>query len=161
MEREIRRNQNNLIILGTGVLAFAVWTVVRSLIQYMLQSTEIKNLVSGMVAEDQVNWVMTVIVIIIVVTLAVDLILRMIVGFSARAEGKGKKKRLGYLVAAVILIVVHVLNISQYIMLVIADTEQIMECIIGAIIEVTSVITLLQLIIASVRFKKLTAQKSQ
>ena len=159
MEREIRRNQNNLVILGTGVLAFGAWTVIRSLALYLIQRSEIERMVASAVPEDLAAMVMAAMTGIIVVVLAIDLIFRIIVGFSARAEGKGRKKHAIYLAAAVLLIVIHAISIGTGIAAIFADPEGIVESIIGAVIDFTSAITLVQLIMASVRLRKLTAQK--
>ena len=163
IEREIRRNQNYLVILGTGVLAFAVWTVVRTLAQYFLQQAEIKAMVEVEAAAppEIVNAAMTVMLILILALLVIELILRLIVGFSARAEGKGKKKRKGYLVVAVFLIVLQAFSIGITLAGIFTDPGVIVEGIIGILIEITSAITIIQLIMASVRLRKLTAQKGQ
>ena len=96
MKRELRKTEDKLVIDGLGVIIFAVWHVFRSfLVMWMdgdrieTETAEIADLVS--------QWVFILVLLFFMILIVTP---RLYIGFSAIAEGKGKGKRRGYLVAA-------------------------------------------------------------
>ncbi len=170
MEREIRRNQSNLIILGTGIIAFGAWTIVRFLFTYFMQldylkaytGNEIKsNLLAGskaVVTDEMINTFLTIVLVAILAILVVDIILRLFVGLSARKEGRGNKKGYGYLIAAVILIIIHAVSVVMDLLSIFEGNYLSLETYISIIVDTSSAIIVIELIVSSVRLKKLTSQ---
>ena len=82
MDAKTRKTAINLITLGTGVVFFGIWTLVKSLVSFILLDAELhENLTEEMILFTKIFfWSL----------IGVSFILNLYVGLSARALGKGK-----------------------------------------------------------------------
>lgn len=103
-----RRNQNTLVVLGTGVIIFGFWGIIKIIAQLLL----------GMKIVDpedleELGPVGTVITMLFIASIfAVDVILRLYVGLRVRREADGKRYGVGHLVVCGWLIFGSVLSIA-------------------------------------------------
>lgn len=156
MEKEIRRYQNTLIIIGTGVIAFGIWSVCRTLISVFINRDDI----TAMVIEGETGLtslaVLITFYVFMLIYLVLDLALRFFVGFSARQEGKGVKKGKAYLIAAAFIIAGSVINLVISVSLFAGGDTSLIEFLVTLIVEFTSAVTVFEMIAASVKLRKIT-----
>ena len=94
---QLRRDENTLMVVGSGVIIFGVWSVLKVL---LLETTRLPEMMAEIRLEDlgfeelglgDLSWVVAAMAIVfILIGLLLDLSIRVFVGLSARAEGKGK-----------------------------------------------------------------------
>lgn len=101
MEKKLRKHRNTLVVAGSGVLLFGVWSVARFLMFLTMTPEILAEIRQAGIAEDISPRVLTAIIAVMVGgVLAWELALRLYVGLSARAVGHGKKKSMLYLLVA-------------------------------------------------------------
>ena len=103
-----RRNQNTLVVLGTGVIIFGLWGIIKIIAQALL-GMEIAD-PEDVNALGPVGTVIMTLFIASIFTL--DVILRLYVGIRAHREAEGKKYGVGHLVVCGWLIFGSVLSIA-------------------------------------------------
>lgn len=147
MDAKIRKTEINLITLGTGVIFFGVWTLVKSLVSFFLLDTELhENLSEEMITFTIITfWAL----------IAVSFILNFYVGVSARALGKGKNKSSFFLVVAGIIIFFRSILVLLEIIAAIFDHGDSINLIITAFIDITTIVFLVELMVYSIRLKKI------
>ncbi len=95
MEKELRRCSVTLVSLGTGMIAFGVWTVLNAVLYFLMgQGLEVDAREYGAVSVLLVK-IFTFIFVLLVTLIA--LWLHVIIGRAARAEGMGNRPRRNYL----------------------------------------------------------------
>lgn len=174
MERELRKSKNILVVLGYGVMMFAAWNLFKAILTCTLDFGVYKEMISSAItAEDLENFNMSkeafvrvieifIITAVLVISL-VDTLIRIRVGLSAVAEGKGKKSGKFYLAASVIIILVSLLSIYTNFTELIHPNEstEFENTIASLIFDITSLIIVLQMIYYAKRVRKLTKELSQ
>ena len=110
METELRRRRSELLTLGFGIIAFGVWSVLKTYLY-----TWVDPLIENVDVEEQYKTAATILgYVMITIVLAMDLGLRLYVGMSARAEGLGKKKGRAYIVVAALMLLVTIFFAQHY-----------------------------------------------
>ncbi len=89
MGAKTRRLENNLVTLGTGIIAFGLWAFIKLLLTVMF-------LGSAYFADSPEEQRLAVVIATWVVAV-LTLLMYVWIGLSARAEGKGKRKKPVYL----------------------------------------------------------------
>ena len=145
-ERELRRYQNLLTVSGLGVIAFGVWSVLKTLLVFFFNKEEF-----GEMPEE--TWARVIMFVILGALLLIVFLIHLFVGLSARAEGFGKKKGYAYIVVAILMTCMSVASIVM-IFLEIKETS-IMELTVSLIVEATSLIVMIELLVAAFTVKKL------
>lgn len=153
MERLLRRQQDTLVAMGTGVIAFGTWSVARSIVYFVTGVREIQTTFPARLTD---SVAIAVLYALLVALLTFDLGLRFYVGLSARAEGKGKRGGKLYLVITVLLIASYLYTIPQDILVFSRGRETFLDTIASLFIDLTSLITLVWLLIAAIRSRRLT-----
>lgn len=150
MGAKTRRLENNLVTLGTGIIAFGLWAFIKLILTvvflgsaYFEDSPEERRLIV-MIA----TWVIAVLTLLMYVWL----------GLSARAEGNGKKKKPVYLFVDSIISVYGFVMILIEVFIIITKFNEIddpFSLFITIIIDVTRMIFLIELIYSSVTLRKI------
>ena len=158
---QLRRDENTLMVVGSGVIVFGIWSVLKVL---LLETTRLPEMMAEIRLEDlgfeelglgDLSWVVAAMAIVfILIGLLLDLSIRVFVGLSARAEGKGKKQGRAYLVLSALLLVVSGLSFCSYIYTYSRGSDQVMDADAAILVELTSFITLLQMILSAVRVRR-------
>ena len=162
----IRKSQNTLIVVGSGIILFSVWSAARMLgLLFLLRDETVsglRELMEGYSAILSDNVVFAGLLVIVALVLAVTTGIRTYVGLSAIAEGRGERRKSLYLWLAVILCVSNLLSIITNLA---SDGSATgagalsMETSFSAlIIDFTSMVMLLEMIISAVRIKKIRKQ---
>ena len=147
MNAEKNKLEIGLITMGTGVLAFAIWTCVKLILS---------DLFLGMNFDNEMSQNMKIVAVVIAyVFIAVDVPLNCYAGLSARAEGKGKNKGVFYLVITVLLILIYAFNIVVEIIGYITFPPALLTMVVTLLIDVTSAAMLVELFVSSVKLRKL------
>ncbi|MCR5088781.1 MAG: hypothetical protein K6C08_04615 [Oscillospiraceae bacterium] len=114
MEMELRRRRTNLSTLGTGVIAFGVWTILKTLL-YLWVDSQLAVEISEAELPPSLLPILIAFFIFFLVLISPQYLY---IGLSARAESRGKKKSPLYLFVTALLLL---LNIASWISLVITD----------------------------------------
>ncbi len=145
-EIKMRRYQNLLTVSGLGVIIFGLWTVLKTILLLFLQEDMVDDLPDGL-------FYRVLFFTLIGGVLLIDFLIRLFVGLSARAEGFGKKKGYGYIVVAILIAIASLASL----VLIFFDTadRSILELIVSFIVEATSMIATVELLVAAFTVKKL------
>ena len=158
---DFRRNSSTLSILGAGVIIFGFWSIVKIVTYSVLGIplyTEADVEAAGGVSID-------IIVNVLYCILAGDIIVRLVVGLCARAEGQDHNKRksglyLGFTIWEIIFEVFSVISvIVQFLSL---KDDTFIEVYVSLFMELSSLLILTEVYIAALsvrRYKKRMALK--
>lgn len=163
MERELRRHQNTLVIIGSGVIMFGLWSVIKTIAFSILNREEVLQMVSGGVALSETDQKVYLLIyyIFMAILLLIDLSFRVYVGRSARREGRGRKRKrdgVAYLVIAALIALFCVIGTVADVMEILdlsSATDNILSLLVSVFIDVTSFITMVELIRAAVRSRQI------
>ena len=145
-ERKMRRYQNLLTISGLGVIIFALWSVLKTILLFFLRED-----VRAALPDDAAS--RTILLAVIIGILVIDISIRLFVGLSARAEGFGKKKGYAYIVFAVL---AALASLASLVMIFFDSTyNSITELVVSVIVEATSLVVTIELLVAAFTVKKL------
>ena len=140
----------NLITTGTGLMFFGLWTFIKFFLTIVFLGVEYDDNTS-----DEVKLIATIIAIIAV---AIVSALFCYVGLSARAEGKGKKKSVVYLIVNGFLLFFHILIIILEAAALLFG-ENILTIIITMIIDATAAVLMSEVMINSIKLRKIRRHK--
>ena len=150
MNAKIRKMQINLSTVGTGVVLFGLWTVIKFALTYFVLGNE--DL--GIIDDEQSFWVNAVIMAVILIGFSI----RCYIGLSARSESKGKRKSVVYLVFTGIMIFFYILILAVEIIGAFFSAEYFFNIIISLIIDGTSTAFFVELMIYSIGLRRLKKQ---
>ena len=104
---EIRKSQNTLIVVGSGIVLFSIWTVVKTMgTLFLLRKETVEGIRNMMEPVEGItdDAVFLLLIVMFVVFSAVLMGIRMYVGLSAIAVGRGRRRSLLFILIAVIMI---------------------------------------------------------
>ena len=156
MEKELRRKQVTLVTLGTGVILFGVWSVVKSLLYFR---TNLFADLDTQVEPELLPYMLATVVIVALFVLA-DLGIRLKIGRRARAEGMGRRQKNGYLILAALIVLVNIIGdlLGVYALLKYGVSEQSgPDYIVSVLVDLSSTVLLAELIVTVLRVRKLRA----
>lgn len=87
MEAKIRKLENNLVTLGTGIFILSLWTLFKTVLFDIVNWGEIKN-----ASKSLPPMVSSLVIGAVYVALIIEFLLHSYIGLSARSEGQGKKR---------------------------------------------------------------------
>ena len=158
MEKELRKRQNLLVEAGMGVILFAVWSVAKVNL-YLGNSPFILEDLYEVAEQLDINekFFLIFMVSIVAVVLLFQLSIRLYIGLSAAAEGKGKSKGFVYLVLAAVLLIIETQTCWQTfgVERILSGEGMSVELISGLCMEGASLYVLLELLISGIRVKRL------
>ena len=158
MGAELRKHQDMLIIIGTGVIAFGVWSVIKTVLYYALSRDEMLRILKEQGLEQGYE---AGVYVLIALALAFILGLRIYIGLSARAEGVGKRRGNGYVVLAAIMTLVNfggfVLSVAGAFELELT-LDNIVDLSVTFVVELTSIATMAELVYSALRVRNLRKQ---
>ena len=147
MDAKTRKTAINLITLGTGVVFFGIWKLVKSLVSFILLDAELhENLTEEMILFTKIFfWSL----------IGISFILNLYVGLSARALGKGKNTSSFFLVVAGIIVFFRSIIAAIELIAAFLDHGDTINLIITAFIDITTIVFLVELMVYSIRLKKI------
>ena len=140
----------NLITTGTGLMFFGLWTFIKFFLTIVFLGVEYDDNTS-----DEVKLIATIIAIIAV---AIVSALFCYVGLSARAEGKGKKKSVVYLIVNGFILFFHILIIILETVSLLFGVN-IFTIVVTIIIDATAAVLMLEVMINSIKLRKIRRHK--
>ncbi len=143
MGAQIRRLENTLTTIGTGIVAMAIWQTIKIILQLTLLNQMEKN-------EE------TTIGVIIAISITVFLgLIECYIGFSARSEGKGKKKSGVYLVWTGLYFAAFFAVLVYEIYLIFADYDFTISTIVIVIIDISAFVLNLEMMVSAIKVRRL------
>ncbi len=168
MERELRRYQNLLICVGTGVITFGFWSLIKGVMSLILFKDDINTFLDATLPPEIPPYtVILIIVIMFAIGIALDLILRLYVGLSARKDGFGSAKKVNraYPVFAIILALISVTSFISDFSMIGSEFGGILDTVVTCIIDVTSVVMSIELFVGAIKVsslkRKISAAKAE
>ena len=140
----------NLITTGTGLMFFGLWTFIKFFLTIVFLGVEYDDNTS-----DEVKLIATIIAIIAV---AIVSALFCYVGLSARAEGKGKKKSVVYLIVNGFILFFHILIIILETVSLLFGVN-IFTIVVTIIIDATAAVLMSEVMINSIKLRKIRRHK--
>lgn len=156
MNATVRRLENNMVTLGTGVIVLGIWSVLKVAFEFVLGGADAIN------AEvpDELREYMTITLIFFWVLTDIELAARVYIGLSSRAAGKGKRKGIAYLVWTIVLMLDLFLTACSDFYIYAFVMGNLAMAIITLLIDGTSFFITLELFLSAVRLGKLRKQES-
>lgn len=157
MERKLRKQQSLLVDAGTGVILFGVLGVAKVNLYLGLSPVfqEVLHMIAQEIEMDE-KTIITILWFLVAMWLIMEMGVRLYVGLSAIAEGKGKKKGYVYLlVAAALLGTTLSQSWATFGPEALAKSDISMSLILNFCMELISVYVILELLITGIRVKRL------
>lgn len=175
-QRRIRKSGSTLVIVGTGIMIFGVWAALKSFSLLLLRERQTIQELRGYAPEDApyINdkVLLTATIVGVTVYVLIELAVRAFVGFSAIAEGRGKKSGSMYIVFTFILILLTLSSvITEVYVLIIGAAGGFKEALNGVehtteldvltslVIDLTSMVLMVQMVVSAFRLKKYKKQQ--
>lgn len=149
LDRYIRKYRSILGVSGLAVIVFGIWSIIKGVLSILTDKSLLK--VNG---EFSISLTITVIVIVLA-----ELALRLFVGISAIKESRGKRKSAAYLVFVGILIIFSIA--SLYMTIAASDGRDVVEMIVELLMEGTSLLCLIEVMVFSIKLRKKLKEKEQ
>ena len=149
MEVKTRRLENNVITLGTGIIAFSIWALLKYAMTFF----------SDLSYADEMSAGARVIFFASVISLT-DVLFHFYIGVSARSEGKGKKKTPLYLVLTAFIIMVYLVAIVFEIYFLLQE-KNLFSIFVTTLVDVTSTVIFIEMFVYAVQLRRIRRQKRQ
>lgn len=156
MNATVRRLENNMVTLGAGVIAFGIWSVLKVAFEFFWGGTAY---IDKDIPEDMRGYIPIILIVFWGLT-AFELAIRIYVGASSRADGKGKRKGKAYLVWTIVLMIDLFLTALSDFYIYALTLNSITTAIITLLIDGTSFFITLELFVSAVRVRKLRQQEA-
>jgi uncharacterized membrane protein len=152
----LRKDENTLVVVGGGVILFGVWSLVKALLYLISDRTEIIE----EIPYDEIGKAGVIVVVAAVfLILMADLAVRLYVGMSARAEGRGHKKSPVYLILTGVMVLGSLITLFILIRYGKAAANDVPDLIISTLIELTSMVLECEMIYAGIRVRRARTQE--
>ena len=152
-----RRNCNTLVVFGTGVAIFGLWSTLK-FIGYLIFGIPI---LTGEVPAEFPDIFYVIVIILTLLILLGDVALRFIVMRRARAEGFGRKVSVRYLIILGLIIVYGCLSVAYAIEDFLSVTGSFGEKYVEIFVELTILFIEIEMFIAAVRVRKFKAKLAE
>ena len=162
--KELRRNRDVLRMVGLGIIAFGIWSIVKTIMYLVLEKEKLYSLIRDATAtvdgftdvdtEMVFQLIYAITVIFILILLLFEILIRIYVGRCAIKEAKGGKRGRVYLVLAGVMTLFSVFFLINSLFETEPDIDAILNTVSTLIVEITSFITLIELFIAVYRIRR-------
>ena len=156
MEKKLRKYQNLLVEAGTGMILFAIWGVAKVNLYLGLSAYPMEELhrVAVEFGIDE-KFFLTFMLVLVASLLIFQLCIHFYIGFSAIAEGRGKRKSWLYLVVLFVLFLTSIQTNWQAfgVNLILAGEAISPNMITGICVELVSAYVMLELLFSGIRVK--------
>lgn len=156
MEKKLRKYQNLLVEAGTGMILFAVWGVAKVNLYLGLSAFPMDEFHSvAMELGLNETFFLIFMVVLVASVLILQLSIQLYIGFSAIAEGKGKRKSWFYFVVTLVFFVTtmqtnwQAFGVDQ----ILAGEPITADLIMSICVELVAAYVMLELLISGIRVK--------
>ena len=154
MEKKLRRLENNLVIAGTGLLAFSFWSIIRTVLLMVTYRKEISQYIEDLSKEDGVEVPPFLVIIVVIILVLLVLLPYIIIGRAARVDGMRKKRKKFYIVLALIMLLPETFVVIYSVSSIFTAGEEMLEALVTAMIDVTTLCVLGETVITALLVKK-------
>ena len=155
MEIELRRRRINLMTLGSGVIAFGVWSVLKTFLyiwvdSYVFEFPDMPPELIGVA--NAIAYALLGFLVLI------DFALRTYIGLSARSVGMGKKKSRTYIILAVMILAFSVVS---WVLILLnhkynrMENQSVLDYYVSLFVEMSSTAILAEMVYTALRVRKL------
>lgn len=158
MEIELRRRRINLMALGSGVIAFGVWSVLKTFL-YIWVDTYVFEFPD--IAPEYIPAANAIAYAMLGFFMLIDLALRLYIGLSARSVGMGQRKSRAYIILAALILVSSAVT---WILMLMSHTstrlenQSAMDYYVSLFVELSSAAVLAEMVYTAIRIRKLEKQ---
>ena len=152
-KQKLRRLENNLVISGTGLMAFTVWNIIRVLLFVYTYRDEVMLLLREEGDWEEEDMPLPLLLLYFAVIFLVVALPSLYVAKAARDEGRGRKSRRVYIVLAMIMLIPQAFT-AIYSITDIFMAEDIFAAIVTATIDITVLSVLAETVTTAIRVKK-------
>ena len=147
MNAKARKAEINLRSLGLGVILFGAWTFIKFAVTLLMKGIQFDKIYSNdvIIASKIIVWIF----------LVLAFLIRLYIGLSARSESEGKRKRSFYLVLTGMIALVNAALIVAEIAMMVIESHGLLYMAITILIDVTSFVILIELLVNAVIIRKL------
>ena len=152
---ELRRRRITLMSLGSGVISFGVWSILKTLLYIYVG---VFNLNVTTVPEEYQQAATAIAYVMLAFFMMIGLSLRLFVGLRARAAGSGKRQRPTYIVVAGLLLAWSVLSLLVAVFSRTSgrmENQSVMDYAVSIFVECCSAAILAELVYTALRVRKL------
>ncbi len=166
MGAQLRKYQNMLVIIGTGVIYFGAWGYVKlamyfvgnraDLLKNFLETAEQETLTPEML---RVFYSITFVMILLMG--GIIFAVRLYVGLSARAEGMGRRHGTFYLAIAVLIVLIEGGIMIASVVIYFSgnsDKTSLLDLLATTVVELTSVVLMAEMVVSAVKVRRLEKQ---
>lgn len=146
MDKDTRKKEVNLSTLGTGVILFGAWDLIKFILTYLMYKSELEPLIPEKYK--------TVILAIVWGVPFVAFLIRLYIGTAAKSESRGKRRRLFYIILSGFLALISTLVVVGEIVLFFMDTPVTLSAIVSLLLDFTSMAILYELIVNAVSIRR-------
>ena len=169
MQTELIKHRHTLAVVGMGAIAFGIWSLIKSILYFVLVEPIIKTISSNYdnLSNSKIEaWVLIAITFTLVVLFVlIDMLLRWKVGRKAMAVSRGEREPgVGFFVLSSILLLMDMSELVMGILSIagiISSDEDLFDQISTLLVDFTSVVMLIEMIVAAVMIRKLTKAISE
>ena len=159
LQIQLRKNQDTLKIVGLGVMVFGVWSIVKTILYTTAQWSSITEEI--VVPEANETIAKMVYIFMIAVTMVVEIAVRLYIGRSAIAEGRGERRRPGYIAVAFLIAFLGLALTASAIVIPGIHIELNLELLASLFVEITSAVITFEMCWSAVRVRKLRRQLAE
>ena len=166
MQTELRKHQHTLAVVGMGAIGFGIWSVVKAILYLTiinpLKDTVLTDYENITDLEYEYLIALGVTIFITILIVLIDLLLRWRVGKLALDIARGNRLPTArFFVRTGFVILVDALELVMGflgIIGVISSEEELLDSVSTLLVDLTSVVTLIEMVIAAVMIRKITEQ---
>lgn len=153
LQEQLRKNQDTMYIVGTGTILLSIWGVFKAIAFTILTKSGIEKLVGHLPETIPLRFLL----IYAWISLLLDLLLRIVVGVCARQESRGRRHSPVYIVFSAFLSLTYLFSAVHRVKELIDNRVFDEDQIIMILIDATSMIVLMELVLSAVRVRRLTS----
>lgn len=156
---KLRRYRASLVTDGIGIITFGLWSIIKIIMTLLMQPFDLQLSDSETISDPTERMLVIVFaVVFVIISVAIILGIHMFVGLSAYREGRNGKKGSFYIVAAGLMAIFICLTMTLYFVSTDGGQTVSLTSIAAFIIDLTTVILLLDMIYAAFMSRKLAIQ---
>ncbi|MCR4604996.1 MAG: hypothetical protein K5639_03250 [Eubacterium sp.] len=153
MDAKTRRLSINLITLGTGVIVFGLWSFIRFALTVFVYNDGIVDLIPPELKPVIYSFLMVFAIIIF--------LLEFYIGFSARKDGKGKRKSIAYIIVTGFVVVTYITVDVFDIFRLFSNESGLVYAVSSVIIEITATICIAEMMISSIMLRSIRKKQKK
>lgn len=153
-ELALRKYSGALSVLGNAIVIFGIWDMVKSALTTIYMSDELRDEIMNSAPPEYLPFALGCVVVLAILTF----VLRIYIGFSARAEAAGQKRSPAYIIWTFPLFAEYILFFWADLVSAMELNDQILALVGDMFIDVTSVGVVAFLVVNAIRVRRLKRQ---